>query len=131
MYCRPPRKIKRYLTEPEELPNDNKSKYNNLTLNELKFQVHAIDTLNDIHIPQMVPPAHNQKQGNNFAPLHSKFHLRRNPLKRLPDLNTQINSNNNGCELPKAVRGANMFKRNNPLFVVNSLFGTPLLTKKF
>ena len=58
--------------------------------------------------------------------LYSKFHLRRNPLKKLPDLNTQNNSNN-GCDIFKPIKGVQKFKRSNPLFVVNGLFGNPLL----
>lgn len=55
-------------------------------------------------------------------PLHSKFHLRRNPLKRLPDLNTPSTINNVG-ELPKSIKTPQIFKKSNPLFVVNGLFG--------
>jgi hypothetical protein len=96
MQCRPPRKIKRYMTDPDECPNDNRHKYNNLTLQELKLQVSAIDTLNDITVPSVTTHHINQqKSPTSFLPLHPKFHLRRNPLKRLPDINAQ-NSNNNG-----------------------------------
>jgi len=63
-------------------------------------------------------------------PLHSKFHLRRNPLKKLPDLNTQTN-NNNGCDLSKSIKTPQMFKKSNPLFVVNGLFGTFIFIQIF
>lgn len=63
-------------------------------------------------------------------PLHSKFHLRRNPLKKLPDINTQI-INNNGCELPNTIKTPQMFKKSNPLFVVNGLFGSFLVIQTF
>ena len=131
MQCRPPRKIKRYLTDPDEFSADNRYKYSNLTLQELKLQVNAIDTLSDISVPAI--PAHhlnNQKNSNSFGPLHSKFHLRRNPLKKLPDLNT-TNPNNNGCDNIKSIKSPQMFKRTNPLFVVNSLFGMPIPIQTF
>lgn len=96
MQCRPPRKIKRYMTDPDESPADNRYRYNNLTLQELKLQVSAIDTLNEISVPPVSTLMHNQqKTPTSFMPLHPKFHLRRNPLKRLPEINSQ-NSNNNG-----------------------------------
>lgn len=123
MQCRPPRKIKRYVTDPDEFSSDHRYKYTNMTLQQLKLQVNAIDTLNDISVPAI--PTHqlnSQKNPNSFGPLYSKFHLRRNPLKKLPDVNTQNNSNN-GCDFLKPLKSPQMFKRNNPLFVVNSLFG--------
>jgi hypothetical protein len=46
MHGRPPLKIKRYLTDPDDFSNDNKSKYNHLTLQELKLQMSAIGSLN-------------------------------------------------------------------------------------
>ena len=131
MQCRPPRKIKRYMTDPDEFSADTRYKYSNLTLQELKLQVNAIDTLNDISVPAI--PAHHlnhPKNSNSFGPLHSKFHLRRNPLKKLPDLNTQ-NHNNNGCDPLKTIKSPQMFKRTNPLFVVNSLFGMPISIQTF
>lgn len=128
MQCRPPRKIKRYMTDPDECPTEHKSKYSNMTLQELKLQVSGIDTLNEISVPTVCPTSLNQQRTpTTFMPLHPKFHLRRNPLKRLPDLNTQ--SSSNGYEPPKPLKGPHIFKRSNPLFVVNSLFGTPLPTQ--
>ena len=89
MQCRPPRKIKRYLTEPDEFSGEYRSKYGNLNMKELKLQVGAIDMLNEISVPALTNPhQQNQKNVSPFMPLHSKFHLRRNPLKKLPDLNT-------------------------------------------
>lgn len=67
-----------------------------------------------------------QKTPTTFMPLHPKFHMRRNPLKRLPDLNSQ-NNNSNGYDFHKPIKGPPIFKRSNPLFVVNSLFGNLLL----
>jgi len=46
MHWRPPRKIKRYVTDPDEFVSDQKSKYNNLKLQELKLQLTPIETLN-------------------------------------------------------------------------------------
>lgn len=51
MHCRPPRKIKRYMTDPEEFGSDYRSKYGHMNLQELKLQVSAIDTLQEISLP--------------------------------------------------------------------------------
>ena len=88
MQCRPPRKVKRYLTEPDELSGEFRNKYGNPNIKELKLQVSAIDTLSEITVPALDNSQPQPlKNMSPFMPLHSKFHLRRNPLKKLPDLN--------------------------------------------
>lgn len=46
MYCRIPRKIKRYLTDPDDIETELKCKYNNLTLQEIKLQLNPFEALN-------------------------------------------------------------------------------------
>ena len=59
----------------------------------------------------------------HFMPLQPKFHLRRNPLRRLNDVNVQTQSSNNGYDISKKSNAPQIFKRSNPLFVVNTLIG--------
>lgn len=56
-------------------------------------------------------------------PLQPKFHLRRNPLRRLNDVNVQTQSSNNGYDISKKSNAPQIFKRSNPLFLVNTLIG--------
>lgn len=64
-----------------------------------------------------------QKLPTHFMPLQPKFHLRRNPLRRLNELNVQTQSSNNGYDISKTSNAPPIFKRSNPLFVVNTLIG--------
>lgn len=84
----------------------------------------ALDSVHEISLPPTTTNniLNTHKPPSNFVPFHSKLHHKRNPLKRLPDLNT-TNSTGNGCDVPKVAIGPPVFKRSNPLFVVNSLYG--------
>lgn len=76
------------MTDPDDCGPDLLSKYGHMNLQELKLQVSAIDTLQEITLPPRGLQFPKQKTPTAFMPLHPKFHLRRNPLKRLPDLNS-------------------------------------------
>lgn len=115
-----PKKFKRYLTEPDELAVENRKKYTNLTLKELKLQVAAMDQLSTYapHLPSKPlerPPLHQH-------PLHHKpQQIQRNPLNRLPELlNTPQFNNGNHPQRP--LPHPTIFRASNPLFVVNTLF---------
>ncbi len=114
-----PRKFKRYLTEPEEFKGENKQKYGNLTLKELKLHVGNMEM-------EGLPPScapHNTLLHSQLPPppLQNRPLHHRNVLKRLPEL---INTPqfNNGNEHPRAIPNPTLFRVSNPLFVVNTLF---------
>ena len=122
-----PRKYKRYLTEPEEFPSENYAKLTNLTLKELKLQVGGMELLNDI--PPPCHPPRGDRQTGRFVPLQARIQNKRNALKKLPEL---INAPHfiNGKEQGSLAHNPPLFKASNPLFVVNTLFGTPSPTQK-
>lgn len=124
MYCRVPRKIKRYMTDPDEIEKQLKYKYNNLTLEEIKLQLNPFEALNEIRVPSVHNNRlNNQKTLNHIAPIQHKYHLQTNAHNKLNNIHLPPYSNNNGYELPKANKLPLAFKRSNPLFVVNSLIG--------
>lgn len=43
-------KMKRYLTEPDELSNENKERFANITMKELKLHVRGMEHLNEINV---------------------------------------------------------------------------------
>jgi hypothetical protein len=45
--------MKRYLTEPEENATENRTRYGNLTLKELKLQVGTMERYNESVAPQI------------------------------------------------------------------------------
>jgi hypothetical protein len=51
MHNRIPFKMKRYLTEPDESSNENKEKFANITMKELKLHVRGMEQLSEINIP--------------------------------------------------------------------------------
>lgn len=113
-----PRKFKRYLTEPDDFKGENRQKYGQLTLKELKLHVSNMDMdalpssgapHAPLQRPHPLPPTHNR-------PLHQ-----RNVLKRLPEL-TNTPQFNNGNEQTRAIPNPTLFRVSNPLFVVNTLF---------
>ena len=53
------RKFKRYLTEPDDFKGENRRKYGNLTLKELKLQ------LGDVDIETLTPPQALQPKPDN------------------------------------------------------------------
>jgi len=73
--------------------------------------------------PILTQQTNNQKLPTHLMPLQPKFHLLRNPLRRLNDLNVQTQSSNNGYDISKTNNAPQIFKRSNPLFVVNTLIG--------
>ncbi len=120
MRAKNPRKYKRYLTEPEEFPSENYAKLTNLTLKELKLQVGGMDLLNDIPLPSQLPRG--DRQPARFVPLQARIQNKRNALKKLPEL-TNAPHFINGKE-QSSLPHPSLFKANNPLFMVNTLFGT-------
>lgn len=111
-----PRKFKRYLTEPDELAAENRKKYSQLTLKQLKLQVAAMD-----HMPAYAPaPPHYHNNNHNQPQRIPLYHQNgRTPLDRLPELlNTPHFNNGNQRTVPHPP----IFRTSNPLFVVNTLF---------
>ena len=45
MHGRNPRRIKRYMTEPDDLELEHKTKYSNLTFQEIKLQLNPFEAL--------------------------------------------------------------------------------------
>jgi hypothetical protein len=83
-----------------------------------------MDMLNDIP-----PPLRADRNTNKFIPLQARLQLKRNALKRLPELTNApqfINAKEQSSLAQKHSLAQNpaLFKASNPLFVVNTLFGT-------
>jgi len=63
--------------------------------------------------------------------IHQRINVQKNTIKKLKEVSLEhgsVNGSasgsvNNGYELPKFTKGPRLFKKCNPLFVVNSLIG--------
>jgi hypothetical protein len=94
MQDRVPLKMKRYLTEPDELSNENREKFANITMKELKLHVRGMEQINEINIPHVPTKlVEHHKMPTHFTPLHTKIQTKRNALKKLPELNNISQSN--------------------------------------
>ena len=86
-----------------------------------------MEMLNDMPAPSHLP--HWERNGNNFVPLQARVQIKRNALKRLPELTNAphfVNGKEQSllAQNPASGQNPSLFKATNPLFVVNTLFGT-------
>lgn len=86
-----------------------------------------MEVLNDMPLPMHL--ARGERQQARFVPLQARIQNKRNALKKLPEL-TNAPHFANGKEQSSLAQHPSLFKASNPLFVVNTLFGTCYLMQK-